>query len=58
MPLLPRPAAGAPAREGVFALAAACWAITWPGALIFGYPGVMSRHWQESLGLGRAAVGA
>lgn len=41
----------------VWALVAGCLAIAWPGALIFGYPGVMARHWQESLGLSRAAVG-
>ncbi len=28
-----------------------------PGALIFGFPGVLAAHWQESFGVGRAAVG-
>ena len=43
--------------SGPAALIAACAAIFWPGAFIFGFPGVMSPLWQESLGVGRAEIG-
>ncbi len=39
-------------------LAASCVAIAGPGAVIFGYPGIASPHWQASFGVGRGAVGA
>ncbi|MBF0510549.1 MAG: MFS transporter, partial [Deltaproteobacteria bacterium] len=39
------------------ALAAACVALFWPGAFIFGFPGVMGSHWQAAFGVGQAAVG-
>jgi OFA family oxalate/formate antiporter-like MFS transporter len=39
------------------AVAASCVAIFLPGALIFGFPGVMGTHWQEIFGVGRADVG-
>ena len=29
----------------------------WPGALAFGYPGVLGPRWQEMFGVGRGAVG-
>ena len=38
-------------------LAASACAIFWPGAFIFGFPGVMSPHWQQTFGVGRSAVG-
>ena len=38
-------------------LAASCAAIFWPGAFIFGFPGVMGRYWQQTLGVDRAAIG-
>jgi len=37
-------------------IACAC-AIFWPGAFIFGFPGVMSRHWQQAFNVGAGAVG-
>ena len=38
----------------VFACAATLF---WPGALIFGFPGVMAAHWQEQFGVGKGAIG-
>jgi OFA family oxalate/formate antiporter-like MFS transporter len=35
-----------------------CAAIFWPGALAFGFPGVMASHWQHTFGIGRGEVGA
>lgn len=32
-------------------------AIFWPGALIFGLPGVLSTYWQQSLGVGQMEIG-
>ena len=29
----------------------------WPGALIFGFPGVMAAHWQQQFGVGKGAIG-
>ncbi|MDD1754642.1 MAG: MFS transporter [Methanothrix sp.] len=34
-----------------------CVAIFWPGALTFGFPGVMAPAWQEMFHVGRAATG-
>jgi len=45
------------ARGGLPVLAASCLAIFWPGAFIFGFPGVMARHWQQVLQADRAAIG-
>ena len=39
------------------ALIASCAAIFWPGAFIFGFPGVMGPHWQKVFGVGSSAVG-
>ncbi len=47
-----------PRRSAARALVAGCVAIAGPGALIFGYPGVVAPRWQADLGLGRAAIGA
>ncbi|MCF8032872.1 MAG: MFS transporter [Desulfarculaceae bacterium] len=38
-------------------LAAACLAIFMPGALAFGFPGVMASHWQAAFGASRADIG-
>ena len=38
-------------------LAACCAVVFWPGAFIFGFPGVLSQHWQLTFGVGKAAVG-
>jgi len=37
-------------------ISCAC-AIFWPGAFIFGFPGVMSQHWQQAFNVGRSEVG-
>lgn len=34
-----------------------CVAIFWPGAFIFGYPGVMGSYWQELFDVGRGGIG-
>lgn len=39
------------------AVVASCVAIFLPGALVFGFPGVMGTHWQQIFGVGRADVG-
>ncbi len=44
-------------HSGPVVLAVSCVAIFWPGALIFGFPGVMSQHWQSTFQVGRAEVG-
>jgi OFA family oxalate/formate antiporter-like MFS transporter len=37
-------------------ISCAC-AIFWPGAFIFGFPGVMSQHWQQTFNVGRSEIG-
>ncbi len=44
-------------RGGSAALMASCAAIFWPGAFIFGFPGVMSEHWQLALNVGQGSIG-
>ena len=44
-------------RKGTMAIIGCCVAIFWPGALNFGYPGVMAPVWQEMFHVGRAATG-
>ena len=44
-------------RRGVVAVLGCALAIFWPGALIFGFPGVMGPYWQEMFGVGRGAIG-
>lgn len=46
-----------PERGGLPVLAACCMAIFWPGAFIFGFPGVMAHYWREALQVDRAAIG-
>ena len=46
---------GKPGRTLIL-ISCAC-AIFWPGAFIFGFPGVMSRHWQQAFNVGSSAVG-
>jgi OFA family oxalate/formate antiporter-like MFS transporter len=46
-----------PERGGMPVLAACCTAIFWPGAFIFGFPGVMAQYWQHTLQVDRAAIG-
>ena len=39
------------------ALIASCGAIFLPGALIFGFPGVIGHHWQAVFSVGRSEIG-
>ena len=45
-------------RRGLHALIGSSVAIFWPGAFIFGFPGVMAPYWSQSFGVGRGAIGA
>jgi len=47
----------APPEHKFRALIASCLAIFWPGALAFGFPGVMASHWQQAFGASRADIG-
>jgi len=44
-------------RKAALAVLGTCIAIFWPGALTFGFPGVMAPIWQEMFHVGRAATG-
>jgi MFS transporter, OFA family, oxalate/formate antiporter len=46
-----------PYRKKQASLIASCIAIFWPGAFIFGFPGVMGPYWQTTFGVGKSAVG-
>jgi MFS transporter, OFA family, oxalate/formate antiporter len=43
--------------KGALSLLGCCVAIFWPGALTFGFPGVMAPIWQEMFHVGHAATG-
>lgn len=43
--------------RGILAVTGSAGAIFWPGAFIFGYPGVMGPLWQQQFGVGRGAIG-
>lgn len=43
--------------RGIIAVISCSAAIFWPGALIFGFPGVMAPYWQEMFSMGRGAIG-
>lgn len=45
-------------RNGVLAIIGCCIAIFWPGALTFGFPGVMASIWQKMFLVGSADTGA
>ncbi len=45
-------------RKGLEALLGSSVAIFWPGAFIFGFPGVMAGYWSQSFGVGKGAIGA
>jgi OFA family oxalate/formate antiporter-like MFS transporter len=45
-----------PAR-GTLAVIFASLAVVWPGALMFGYPGLMGAHWQKAFGVGQGPIG-
>lgn len=42
---------------GKAALIAGCAAIFWPGTFVFGFPGVMAQHWQNTLHVDLADIG-
>ncbi len=44
-------------KRGILAVVGAGLAIFWPGALSFGFPGVMAPYWQETFQVGSAATG-
>ena len=44
-------------KKALLAVLGSCIAIFWPGALTFGFPGVMAPIWQEMFHVGRAATG-
>ncbi len=44
-------------KRGILAVMGAGLAIFWPGALSFGFPGVMAPYWQETFQVGSAATG-
>ena len=46
-----------PCKRGTGAVVGSCLAIFWPGAFIFGYPGVMGSYWQELFNVGRGGIG-
>ena len=45
-------------RNGALAIIGCCIAIFWPGALTFGFPGVMASLWQDMFDVGSGATGA
>lgn len=42
---------------GIRAVIGSSIAIFWPGALIFGFPGVMAPYWMKTFQVGRGAIG-
>jgi OFA family oxalate/formate antiporter-like MFS transporter len=46
---------GKPGRA--FILMSCACAIFWPGAFIFGFPGVMRQHWQQAFNVGGTEIG-
>ena len=44
-------------HRGLWALIGSSFAIFWPGAFIFGFPGVMAGYWRDSFGVGQGAIG-
>ncbi|MDD1736637.1 MAG: MFS transporter [Methanothrix sp.] len=44
-------------QQALLAVLGSCAAIFWPGALTFGFPGVMAPLWQEMFQVGQAATG-
>jgi MFS transporter, OFA family, oxalate/formate antiporter len=44
-------------KNALLAVLGTCIAVFWPGALTFGFPGVMAPVWQEMFHVGRAATG-
>ncbi len=46
-----------PDTKALQVVIASCAAIFMPGALIFGFPGIMGSHWQNAFQVGKAEVG-
>ena len=44
-------------QKGLLAIIGSSIAIFWPGALIFGFPGVMAPYWMKTFQVGRGAIG-
>ena len=44
-------------NKGILAVIGSSMAIFWPGAFIFGFPGVMAPYWMKTFHVGRGAVG-
>ena len=44
-------------NKGILAVIGSSMAVFWPGALIFGFPGVMAPYWMKTFHVGRGAIG-
>ena len=44
-------------NKGILAVIGSSMAIFWPGASIFGFPGVMAPYWMKTFHVGRGAIG-
>ena len=44
-------------RKDLLSIIGSCIAIFWPGALIFGFPGVMGPYWRNILNVNRESIG-
>ncbi len=44
-------------KKGIIAIIACSASIFWVGAFVFGFPGVMAPYWQQTLQVGRGAIG-
>jgi len=44
-------------KRGILAVAGSSLTVFWPGALVFGFPGVMGPYWQKTFHVGRGAIG-
>ena len=45
-------------RKAALALVGCCLIVFWPGAIAFGYPGVMGTEWQARFHVGAGETGA
>ena len=43
-------------NKGILAVIGSSMAIFWPGALIFGFPGVMAPYWMKTFHVGRCLL--
>ena len=44
-------------KRGILSVIGSSVAIFWPGAFIFGFPGVMGPHWERMFHVGRGPIG-